>query len=145
MFSVVFQYVNLHSLTIQSIEFHIHTVVFWPPWSLCQLCLNKPLILIFSSKISRLYKNTSHKDLVLLGVNSGDQGYQKIPKKLLKTVCLNKDRPTRLVLPNLTQTKYCIICTYHFQVYIKMASGFYFFMSWKTRKTFYFHFFLRHI
>lgn len=98
MFSVVFQYVNLHSLTIQSIEFHIHTVVFWPPWSLCQLCLNKPLILIFSSKISRLYKNTSHKDLVLLGVNSGDQGYQKIPKKLLKTVCLNKDRPTCLQL-----------------------------------------------
>lgn len=52
---------------------------------------------------------------------------------------------SRLVLPNLTQTKYCIICTYHFQVYIKMASGFYFFMCWKTRKTFYFHFFQRHI
>lgn len=41
---------------------------------------------------------------------------------------------SRLVLPNLTQTKYCIICTYHFQVYIKMTSGFKFFMSfWKTQ------------
>ena len=75
--------------SFQDVNLVLDNSEYWIPYKhsgvlallfLVPACLNKPSYWFSPSiKISWLFENPSHKDLVLLGVNSGDQGYQKIP------------------------------------------------------------------